>query len=85
MAALDGTLKIDGQYLRYGDIVLNRVEVAEANTRTGFVLMRSGGHYEFPPEVVQSWFVDVMDYKKVYDKGLLTGVRAADLGNGHHA
>ena len=85
MAALNGTLKIDGLFLRYGDIVLNRAEIAEASSRNGVVLMRSGARYEFPPEVVQCWSVDVMDDKKPYEKGLLTGVRAADLGNGHYA
>lgn len=85
MAGIGGTITVDGKLLRYGETVLNRVEVCEANLRAGVVLMRSGSRFEFPPEVVQCWFADVADCKPPYEQGLLTGVRAADLGNGHHA
>lgn len=76
MAELDGKIRMDGTYLRFGEVILNRIEVAEARLRTGVVLMRSGASYQFPPEVLQCWFADVTDYKPPFDRGLLSGVKS---------
>jgi hypothetical protein len=56
---------LDGNFLNYGGTVLNRVEVAEADTANGMVIMKSGHQYFLEPSVVRGWFSDIMDAKNV--------------------
>ncbi len=55
---------VDGNFLNYGGTILNRAEVAEADTLNGMVIMRSGHQYFLEPNALCAWFSDTMDYSK---------------------
>ena len=55
------TIEIKAPLRRYGNIVVNLAYVNSADTRSGMVYMHGGLRWEFPPEVVQSWFADIED------------------------
>ena len=59
------TIEIKAPLRRYGNIVVNLAYVNSADTRSGVVYMHGGLRLEFPPEVVQRWFADIVDYSKL--------------------
>lgn len=59
------TIEIKEPLRRYGNIVVNLSRIDSADTRSGVVFMAGGNQYEFPPEVVQAWFSDIVDYSKL--------------------
>ena len=59
------TIEIKAPLCRYDNIVINLACVNSADTRSGVVYMHGGLRWEFPPEVVQAWFSDIVDYSKL--------------------
>ena len=59
------SMEIKAPLCRYGNIVVNLAYVNSADTRSGVVYMHGGLRWEFPPEVVQAWFSDIVDYSKL--------------------
>ena len=59
------SMEIKAPLCRYGNIVVNLAYVNSADTRRGVVYMHGGLRWEFPPEVVQKWFADIVDYSKL--------------------
>ena len=59
------TIEIKAPLCRYDNIVINLAYVNSADTRRGVVYMHDGIRWEFPPEVVQAWFSDIVDYSKL--------------------
>ena len=59
------SMEIKAPLCRYGNIVVNLACVNSADTRSGVVYMHGGLRWEFPPEVVQKWFADIVDYSKL--------------------
>ena len=59
------TIEIKAPLRRYGNIVVNLAYVNSADLRSGMVYMHGGLRWEFPPEVVQAWFSDIVDYSKL--------------------
>lgn len=64
---MNDVIKLDGRFLRYGGIVLNRAHVVEVNIEQGEVWMESGHRHEVPPEILKCWFSDQYDYKQNKD------------------
>lgn len=56
---------LDGKFIRYGAVALNRADIAEVDFPNGEVLMRSGTRYRIPEEVLRSHFSDIFDLAKV--------------------
>ena len=59
------SIEIKAPLCRYDNIVINLAYVNSADTRSGVVYMHGGLRWEFPPEVVQKWFADIVDYSKL--------------------
>ena len=59
------SIEIKAPLCRYDNIVINLAYVNSADTRSGVVYMHGGLRWEFPPEVVQKWFSDIVDYSKL--------------------
>ena len=59
------SIEIKAPLCRYDNIVINLAYVNSADTRRGVVYMHGGLRWEFPPEVVQAWFSDIVDYSKL--------------------
>lgn len=57
---------IDGHFIRFGNYVLSRAQVAEANLETGEVLMASGHIYRLTRPALEAWFSDHMDSMKIF-------------------
>jgi len=55
---------VDGNFLNYGGVILNRAEVSEADAPNGMVIMRNGHQYWLESSVVYGWFADTMDMAK---------------------
>ena len=62
---MSATINIKAPLCRYDNIVVNLAYVNSADTRSGVVYMHGGLRWEFPPEVVQAWFSDIVDYSKL--------------------
>ena len=62
---MNATIENKAPIRRYGNIVVNLAYVNSADTRSGVVYMHGGLRYEFPPEVVQKWFADIIDDSKM--------------------
>ena len=59
------SIEIKAPLCRYDNIVINLAYVNSADTRSGVVYMHGGLRWECPPEVVQAWFSDIVDYSKL--------------------
>ena len=59
------SMEIKAPLCRYDNIVINLAYVNSADTRSCVVYMHGGLRWEFPPEVVQAWFSDIVDYSKL--------------------
>lgn len=57
-------IKINVPFVRYGNIVINKMYVVFADTRSGVVKTEDGSRWEFPPEIVGEMFGDFHDFKK---------------------
>lgn len=69
MAPIKGEITITSDFMKYGEFVLNKADVAECNTKRGEILMRSGHQYVVPPAVLSAWFGNIIDFK-VFEKKL---------------
>ena len=56
---------IEGRFIRYGAVALNRADIAEVDFPNGVVLMRSGAKYKIPEQVLLACFSDTIDLAKV--------------------
>lgn len=56
---------LEGRFIRYGAVALNRADIAEVDFPNGVVLMRSGTKYRIPEEVLLAHFSDTIDLSKV--------------------
>ena len=59
------SMEIKAPLCRYENIVVNLAYVNSADTRSGMVYMHGGLRWEFPPEVVQKWFCDIVEHYKL--------------------
>lgn len=64
---MNNTITIQAPLRRYGGIIINLAEVAEARldeADKAVILMRSGNRYQFPKDIAELWFADIADFGK---------------------
>lgn len=62
---MNDKIYVDGHFLRFGNYVLNRANVCDANLETGEVFMASGHVYRVTPDALKAWFHDWLDSAKI--------------------
>lgn len=53
------TIEITTRFCRVGNIIINRSEIANADTSTGNIVMKNGTKYNVPAKVAEHIFNDI--------------------------